>query len=349
MEEKKKSKKIIVISIIVAIIIIAIIVVAVCILANAQQLKLYNYTLELGQENYIEQITKEDNVYVKEGYTYTVKENKVDINNVGTYDLTFEIKGEGKTTEETKKIQVVDTTPPKVELKQDTFYIGDNINVEEIVEIQDLSQEGKIAYNDANAKIEGKFDTSKEGETQVIISVTDKNGNTGTQELKVKVKNPIVSVYEYVEEKLKNSDYTFVPAGLSKDNHIYIGYDPCSYYIHSYDGWIDLTDKMSYHFETIYRKDKVPHSVSNGVGKSYLYYFDNDYTITKGYIDNISIHNKKADIKLSEFTEWKDIKGTKESELNEIDKILNNNGKIRLVGKTIDQIKKETIDLRELK
>lgn len=348
MREKKKSKKIIVISIVVAIAVLAIIAIAVYMLLNTQQLKLYDTTIELGQENYIEQIIKEDNIYIKEGYTYTVKDSKIDIKNAGTYDLTFEIKGEGKTIEETKQIRVVDTTPPTVKLKQDTFYIGDNINIEEIVKIQDLSQEGEIAYSDANAKIEGQFDTSKEGESKVTISVTDKNGNTGTQELKVKVKNPIVSVYEYVEEKLKNSDYTFVPASFSKDNHIYIGYDPCSYYIHSYDGWIDLTDKMSYHFTTIYRKDKVPHSVSNGVGKSYLYYFNNDYTITKGYIDEISIHNKKADIKLSEFTERKDIKGAKESELNEIDKLLNNNGKIRLVGKTIDQIKRETIDLREL-
>ena len=103
MREKKKNKKVIVISIVVAIAILAIVAITVCILVNTQQLKLYNTTIELGQENYTEEIIKADNVYVKEGYTYTVKDNKIDIKNVGSYDLTFEIKGEGKTIEEEGK------------------------------------------------------------------------------------------------------------------------------------------------------------------------------------------------------------------------------------------------------
>lgn len=336
MEEKKKSKKIIVISIVIAIMIISI-VVAVIMLSNAEKLKLYNSTLELGKENYTEEIIKSDNVYVKEGYTYSVKDNKIDINNVGTYDLTFEIKGEGKTIEETKQIQVVDTTPPTVELKQDTFYIGDNINVEEIVKIQDLSQ-GEIPYKEANAKLEGQFDTSKEGESKVTISVTDKNGNTGTQELKVKVKNPKVNLYEYVKEKCNDS------LSLQTGKNISIK----STFSSKMSGltleetsFVDFTEKV--YKSVVISKGSYMDSMSIT-----FIYFDNKLNATK-IQKNYGYSNKVENIKLNSDEGKNEIslyKGT----IDKIYSALEDEGRtIKFVGKTTDQLKKETIDLRELK
>ena len=195
MEEEKKNskKKVLAISIISVVALIAIIGIVVFIISNAQILKLYNATLELGQENYLEELTKEENIYIKEGYTYSVKDSKIDINKAGTYEVVFEIKGEGKKKEETKKIKVVDTTPPTVKLKKDTFYIGDNINVEEIVTIKDLSATEEIAYNEAKAKIEGQFDTSKEGESTIKITVQDKSGNKTTEDITIKIKNQFIT------------------------------------------------------------------------------------------------------------------------------------------------------------
>ncbi len=345
--EEKKNKKIIVISIVVAIVILAIIAVAVYMLTNSQQLKLYNNTLELGQENYVEQITEADNIYIKEGYTYTVKDNKIDINNVGTYNLTFEIKGKGKTTEETKQIQVVDTTPPKVELKQDTFYIGDNINVEEIVKIQDLSQEGEIAYNEANAKIEGQFDTSKEGETQVTISVTDKNGNTGTQELKIKVESPKISVYDYITRKIKEYDSSYKNYSIDTSNNKFT----IKYKSSLAEGWINFTDKVAYETYS-YSGSYLSFSSSD------IMYFDKNYKVYKveqyanydygssvmnwylGKTPKRTIKSNDSDIDLYQIKD----------EIDSINEVLENkNGKINLVGKDVNQLKKETIDLRELK
>ena len=313
MREKKKNKKVIVISIVVAIAILAIVAITVCILVNTQQLKLYNTTIELGQENYTEEIIKADNVYVKEGYTYTVKDNKIDIKNVGSYDLTFEIKGEGKTIEEIKKIQVVDTTPPTVELKQDTFYIGDNINVEEIVKIQDLSQEGEIAYNEANAKIEGQFDTSKEGESKVTINVTDKNGNTGTQELKIKVKNPVMSIYDYIVGQVNASDsYTDYSIDTSNDKFT-IKYKNGSVK----QGWINYTDKIYYSY------------LSTG---SFVFtdiaYFNNSYKITK--LVSTDSWGKKSTY--TSGSEVKDEQKYLDEELKSQKELLNNkNNKITLI------------------
>ena len=196
MEENKKSKKKIIAISISVVVLVVIIGTVLFFIMNAQKLKLYNATLELGKENYIEELTKQENVYIKEGYTYSVKDNKIDINNVGTYDVTFEIKGKGKTSEEIKKIKVQDTTPPTITLKKDKFFIGDSINIEEIVEIKDLSQEAEISYNDAKAQVEGQFDTSKEGESIVNITAEDKSGNKTTQELKISVTNSIVSKYD---------------------------------------------------------------------------------------------------------------------------------------------------------
>lgn len=347
MEGKKKSKKIIIISILVALIILAIIVAAVCMLANSQKLKLYNSTLELGQENYEEQIARSDNVYVKEGYTYSIKDNKIDINNVGTYDLTFEIKGEGKTIEETKQIQVVDTTPPTVELKQDTFYIGDNIKLEEIVKIKDLSQEGEISYNEANAKLEGQFDTSKEGESKVTISVTDKAGNTGTQELKIKVKSPTMSVYDYVTEKIKKYDSSYKNYSIDTSNNKFT----IKYKSSLSEGWVNFTDKVAYetysysgsylsfssadimYFDKNYKVNKVEQYANYDYGNSVMNWY-------LGKTPKRTIKSNDSDISLYQIKD----------EINSINEVLENkNNKINLVEKNVNQLKKETIDLRELK
>lgn len=328
MEEKKKNKKIIVISIISVLVLIAIIGTIAFFILNAQKLKLYNATLELGKENYIEELSKQENVYIKEGYTYSIKEHKIDINNVGTYKVIFEIKGKGETTEEIKEVKVVDTTPPTIELKKDTFYIGDNINIEEIVTIKDLSQAEEIPYNEANVKVEGEFDTSKEGESTVTISTTDKNGNTGTQELKIKVKNPIISLYDYIMVKVKNdSIYT----NGSYDDKFVLKFNYNFGNGLSNSGWINFTEKAYYN----YTKVKTNYGTVNNDDLSY---FNNEYAIEKVYVQG-KMYN--GDISTYQ--------SLLNGEIKKVNEILNNkNGKISLVGKTIEQLKAETIDQREL-
>lgn len=349
MEEKKKSKKKVIIISALNIIVLAIIGGIIFFILNAQQLKLYNATLELGTENYIEELTKQDNVYIKNGYTYSVKDNKIDINNVGTYEVTFEIKGEGKTSEEIKKIQVVDTTPPTMELKKDIFYIGDSIKLEEIVTIKDLSQTEEIPYNEAKAKTEGEFDTSKEGESTVKLSVTDKNGNTGTQEIKIKIKNPIVNLYDYIEQKLKESKKY---SNGSSDNKFVIKY---SYNFGNgigSDGWVNFTEKIHYSYSKV-------NTGFSTVRTADLSYFNNEYKIDKVYISaGLTTGNLAVDSYLNSVPNgFKEEKGdissyqsSLDSEKSSINDLLSNkNGKINLVGKTVDQLKNETIDLRELK
>lgn len=344
MDEKKNSKKkVIAISIVSVVALIAIIGVVVFVISNAQILKLYNATLELGQENYLEELTKEENIYIKEGYTYSVKDNKIDINNAGTYEVVFEIKGEGKTTEEIKKIQVVDTTPPTVELKKDTFYIGDNIKVEEIVTIKDLSATEEIPYNEAKVKIEGQFDTSKEGQSTIKISVTDKNGVTGTQELTVKIKNPIMSLYDYIEQKVI-SDKIYTDG--SYDNKFVIKYKEELYGGIISSGWINFTDKVNYQYSEI----------STGFSKvrtGHICYFDSDYKINSVYA-SLSTGDLAVDSYLNAngFTLENEHISTDQtlldSEMSRINRLLSNNGNINLEGKTVEQLKNETIDIREM-
>ena len=344
MEEKKKSKKIVIISVISCVVVLAIVgIVCFVFLSNKEQLKLYNAKLELGKENYLEELIKEDNVYVKEGYKYSVKDSKIDINNVGIYDVTFEIKGEGNTIEEVKQISVVDTTPPTVELKQDTFYIGDNINIEEIVKIKDLSQEEELSYNEAKAKTEGQFDTSKEGESIIQISVTDKNGVTGTQELKINVKNPIVNLYDYITSALKNGK-TFTDG--SYDNKFVIKYNDSYNSGLSSSGWINFTEKVYY--------DYTKYSTSYLTTRSAdLCYFDDNYQITKVYTSTgVAIDNITNGIPSGFKLQTGDLSNYQSILTGDIDRVHNllkdKNKKINLLGKTVDQLKNETIDLREL-
>lgn len=342
MEESQKKNKKIIVAIISVVVLVAIIGTVVFFVLNAQKLKLYNSTFELGQENYIEELTKQENVYIKEGYTYSIKDNKVDINNVGTYEVIFEIKGRGKTTEEIKKIQVQDTTPPTVELKKDTFFIGDSINVEEIILIKDLSQPEEIAYDNAKAKVEGVFDTSKEGESIINITVQDESGNKATQELKINVKNPIVSKYDYIKEKLKESK---VFSLSETDNKVTIKFaDNLS------KGWINFTDKIAYETYT-YSGSYLSFSSAD------IMYFDDTYNVYKAEIYNSydfndsvmnwylsktpkeTITSNDSDISLYQI----------KTNVDRINNVLNDkDNKLQLIGKTIEQIKTETIDLREM-
>lgn len=346
-ESKKKNKKIIVISIISVVVLIAIIGIVVFFITNTQKLKLYNATIELGQENYIEELAKQENVYIKEGYTYSVKDNKIDINNVGTYELTFEIKGKGETTEEIKQIQVQDTTPPTIELKKDTFYIGDSINIEEIITIKDLSQAEEMPYNEANVQTEGQFDTSKEGVSTIKVSATDKNGVSGTQEIKINVKNPIVNLYDYIEQKLKE-DKIF--SNGSYDNKFVIKFNESYMQGLTSNGWINFTDKVSYEYSKLVDK-------YGTVTTADLSYFDDNYKVNKVYSKGgmaTGILAVDQYIKGSTPNGFTLVQGDLsiyqiDTDLSRINNVLNNkSGKIVLINKTVEQLKNETIDLREM-
>lgn len=344
MEENQKKNKKIIVAIISVVVLVAIIGTAVFFVLNAQKLKLYNSVFELGQENYIEELTKQENVYIKEGYTYSIKDNKVDINNEGTYDVTFEIKGKGKTSEEVKKIQIQDTTPPTVELKKDTFYVGDSINIEEIVSIKDLSQAEEIAYSEAKAQVEGQFDTSKEGESTVNITVEDKSGNKGTQELKIKIENPVISLYDYIEQKVSNSK---IYSMGSYDNKFVIKYSENLGGGIKSSGWINFTDKVYYQYS------KIPTGFS-AVSMGDICYFDSNYNINTVYnststgIVAVDSYLNKNGFTLQNENISSD-QSLLNSEISRINNVLNNsNGKISLVDKTVEQIKNETIDLREM-
>jgi len=333
MEEKQKNKKVIAISII-SVVVVAIIGVVLFFVLNAEQLKLYNSTLELGQKNYLEEITKQENVYVKDGYTYEVKEDKIDINTAGIYELTFEIKGKGETIEETKKIQVVDTTPPTIELSKDTFYIGDTINIEEIIVIKDLSQEEAIPYAEANVKIEGQFDTSKEGESKILITATDKNGITGTQEVKIKVETPVMSIYDYIYKAINkyNAEDHYTEYSIDTSSGKFtIKYNNGS----SNKGWVNYTDKIHYDYLS-----------TGGLTFTDTSYFNNNCKVTK--LVSTGIFGEKETY--TSGSELKEAQTNLESELKDIKSMLNDkNDKIKLVGKTVEQLKKETIDVRTLK
>lgn len=332
MEENQKKNKKIIVAIISVVVFVAIIGTALFFVLNAQKLKLYNSTFELGQENYIEELTKQENVYIKEGYTYSIKESKIDINNVGTYEVTFEIKGKGKTSEEVKKIEVQDTTPPTVELKKDTFYVGDSINVEEIVSIKDLSQAEEISYSNAKAQIDGQFDTSKEGESTINITVQDKSGNRGTQELKIKVESPVISVFDYITKKIDENNESDNITDYSIDtsnNKFTIKYKTGS----ASQGWINYTDKIYYEY------------LKTG---SFVFtdtaYFNDSFNVEK-VVSTDSWGEKTTHTSGQEIV---DRQKYLNNEVEEHKKLLNANDKIILINKTVEQLKSETIDLREM-
>lgn len=343
MEENQKKNKKIIVAIISVVVLVAIIGTVVFFVLNAQKLKLYNSTFELGQENYIEELTKQENVYIKEGYSYSIKDNKIDINNVGTYEVTFEIKGKGKTSEEIKQIQVQDTTPPTVELKKDIFYIGDTINVEEIVSIKDLSQAEEITYADAKAQVDGQFDTSKEGESTVNITVEDKSGNKATQELKISIIDPIMTKYDYIKMMLSDKKSYSLD---TTDNKFVIKFaDNLS------KGWVNYTDKVAYQtytysgsYMSISSADILYFDDTYNVYKANVYsYYDANDSVTNWYLNSKpsrTITSNDSDIDLYQIKTQIDIIQSA---------LYDKNDKLQLINKTVEQLKNETVDLREMK
>lgn len=341
---KNKLTHILKITIAIILLIAIIVTIIVVIIKQNQKFKLYNNTVELGQEDTIKELTNEDNIYIKNGYSVTLKNNNIDINNLGTYEATFELKGEGNITEIIKKIKVVDTTPPTVKLNKDTVYVGDEINLEELVTITDFSQEEALTFEEAKVEVVGNLNTSEEGLISVGVHATDKNGNTRKQAITLHVKNPIVNLYDYIQEKLKGSNFS----DGSYDNSFVIKYNDSYSGGLSSQGWINFTEKTAYE----YTKYKI---LTSTTSYGAIKYFDDAYNLTKVYTSsNFSTNNLILNSYLNKGTdgfklETGDISNYSiTSDIERINTLLNNKGQINLVNKTLEQLKSETIDLRTL-
>lgn len=115
---------------------------------------------------------------------YTLSEVK----NLGQQDITLEMKYEGETFKKTFQVDVVDRKSPEIKLSDSEIIVktGDTINAASyITSVSDNYDHLKVE----DVTIENNVDLTTPGDYEIIYSIKDTSGNTGTSTLKVKVKD----------------------------------------------------------------------------------------------------------------------------------------------------------------
>lgn len=167
------------------------------------------YLLTIKKQTYDIEVNGSYNIISALGLRETDKieiiKDDVNINKLGTYNLQVKINNK----EKKYKINVVDTTPPKINANDINLSLGDNFNVNDYVDVTDNydeSIEKKIISNNVNV--------NKIGTYNVILSATDSSNNTNNKTIKVNVLDKgytqAVAVIEYLKKHLKNPDSLIV-------------------------------------------------------------------------------------------------------------------------------------------
>ena len=121
--------------------------------------------------------------YDKDNITVNIKDaTKINLNEVGEYEVPFTIETKnGKITEKSFIFNVVDSTPPEIELEDPIVVYKDiDFDITQYVTCNDNS-----GYYDLTVTPE--INTQQEGNTTVEIKATDKNGNTASKVTTVQV------------------------------------------------------------------------------------------------------------------------------------------------------------------
>lgn len=164
-EKKPKKKKTLLQKIIIIILIILFIIALGIGIYLFVRPKVKDITIELGTEK----VSIED-FLVSPMYRKTVKQvtdlGSLNLLEVGKKDVKFKFLNK----ERTVKLNIVDTTPPKVKLKEKTAYIDYQINPEDFVESKEDLSEMSVSLKD-------DVQIADYGEYPVTIVVSDKYGN----------------------------------------------------------------------------------------------------------------------------------------------------------------------------
>ena len=122
--------------------------------------------------------------YKDKDVQYTLSEVK----NLGKQDITLELEYEGETFKKTFQVDVVDRKSPKIELSDSEIILKTDDTIEAASYITSVNDN----YDNLNVEdvaIENNVDLTTPGDYEIIYSIKDTSGNTGTSTLKVKVKD----------------------------------------------------------------------------------------------------------------------------------------------------------------
>lgn len=122
--------------------------------------------------------------YKDKDVQYTLSEVK----NLGKQDITLELEYEGETFKKTFQVDVVDRKSPEIKLSDSEIILKTDDTIEAASYITSVNDN----YDNLNVEdvaIENNVDLTTPGDYEIIYSIKDTSGNTGTSTLKVKVKD----------------------------------------------------------------------------------------------------------------------------------------------------------------
>ena len=122
--------------------------------------------------------------YKDKDVQYTLSEVK----KLGKQDITLELEYEGETFKKTFQVDVVDRKSPEIELSDSEIVLKTDDTIEAASYITSVNDN----YDNLNVEdvaIENNVDLTTPGDYEIIYSIKDTSGNTGTSTLKVKVKD----------------------------------------------------------------------------------------------------------------------------------------------------------------
>ncbi len=217
--------------------------------------------------------------YIASIFNYDISKKVKIFNNlntsiVGNYNINYSLKFLWHKYLLRREINVVDNTPPSIELNGDDeikIYVGDTFIDEGAVAIDNYDKD----ITD-NIIIESNLDTTKEGEYSIVYSAKDSSGNENKVTRKVIVQNKnMVSNYGF--EDINNSIVKYVKE-------------------HNYDvsiGYYNLITNKKF----LYRENKIYYGASLIKTLDAIYLYDNNLIndSTKSYVEKaISVSDNNA-------------------------------------------------------
>lgn len=217
--------------------------------------------------------------YIASIFNYDISKKVKIFNNlntsiVGNYNINYSLKFLWHKYLLRREINVVDNTPPSIELNGDDeikIYVGDTFIDEGAVAIDNYDKD----ITD-NIIIESNLDTTKEGEYSIVYSAKDSSGNENKVTRKVIVQNKnMVSNYGF--EDINNSIVKYVKE-------------------HNYDvsiGYYNLITNKKF----LYRENKIYYGASLIKTLDAIYLYDNNLIndSTRSYVEKaISVSDNNA-------------------------------------------------------
>lgn len=140
-----------------------------------------NSTLEVGEDYDLSKCVK-----LQDGFTYEITEDGININELGSYPVTFTISdAKGHTAEEIFQFEVVDTESPKFKGETNiTINAGDDFNLLDYVSAID-NYDGDISNLIEYDK--SSFDPKVSGHYDIVLSVDDSSGNTASKTISLDI------------------------------------------------------------------------------------------------------------------------------------------------------------------